>query len=45
MTTREMQATFGAQGAILERYQHVMDSMLTDAAERLDAFWKTNISV
>ena len=34
-----------SQLSMLKRYQHVLDSMLTDAAERLETFWRANISV
>jgi cytoplasmic iron level regulating protein YaaA (DUF328/UPF0246 family) len=40
-----MQIMGWSQISMLKRYQHVMDSMLTDAGERLETFWKANISV
>jgi integrase len=40
-----MQIMGWSQVSMLKRYQHVMDSMLTDAAERLDTFWRANISI
>lgn len=40
-----MQLMGWSQLSMLKRYQHVLDSMLTDAADRLESFWRTNISV
>lgn len=40
-----MQLMGWSQRSMLTRYQHVMDSMLTDAAEWLETFCKANIGV
>lgn len=40
-----MQVMGWSQLSMLKRYQHVMDSMLADAAEQLETFWKATIGV
>jgi hypothetical protein len=40
-----MQVMGWSQLGMLKRYEHVMDSVLTDAGERLEMFWKANISL
>lgn len=40
-----MQVMGWSQRSMLTRYQHVMDSMVVDAGQRLEAFWKASIGV